>query len=173
MASINGIHVDPFQSFPSFQGSYGFFGLNTRMGYEFAPPNVFDGGFPTDQIFSRLPSWGLSLSFDGSAFGNNWVKFGDYMNEQGNMYFDLTFAGGEVWLRSVINQVFRIGWLNIEPYQGIAQFGVTSSSFIGYNQFAANGPAFYISSDMIVFNADSFFLRVVDENGSNYNILLQ
>lgn len=173
MASINGIHVDPFEAFPSFQGSYGFSGLQTKMGYVWAPPSVTIGGFPDDQYFSELSKWGLSFAFDGSPFSTSYVKFGDYMNEQGNMYFDITYAGSEVWLRSEINQIYRLGWLNIQPYEGIAQIGVGNRSFIGYNQYANNGPAFYVSNDMIVEIMGQRYLRVVDENGTNNIILLQ
>jgi len=173
MATISGVHVDPFEAFPSFQGSYGFSVLNTRMGYVWAPPGVLDGGFPPDQYFSSVPFWGLSFAFDGSPWSTSYIKFGDYKNAFGNMYFEITTEGSEYWLRSEINQIYRLGWLNIEPYSGIAQIGTDSMSFIGLNQYASLGPAFYISSSLIVEIMGQRYLRVVDENGSTYNIVLQ
>jgi hypothetical protein len=173
MLSFNGLVTSPFVSNLAPQGVFGWYGLSTKLGGgQFAPPQS-DGGYPTPEVFDALYDWGQSYYFDGSGFGTSYVKFGDYNNSFGNIYLDLIFSGSEVWLRSEINQIFRLGWLNIEPYAGIAQIGMSSRmGFIGYNQFATNGPAFYISSDMIL-DIGTLFLRVVDENGSNYNILLQ
>jgi hypothetical protein len=173
MLSFNGLSTSPFVSNLAPQGVFGWYGLSTKLGGgQFAPPQS-DGGYPTPEVFDALYDWGQSYYFDGSGFGTSYVKFGDYNNSFGNMYLDIQFQGGEVWLRSELNQIFRLGWLNIEPYYGIAQIGLQSNSFIGIYQYASNGPAFFVSADLIVEIMGQRYLRVTDENGTNNIILLQ